>query len=51
MEEENKTMRVAVALVFLLLAACASPAPSCHVGPLSVMNAGQWTPTAADLSR
>ncbi|HEY2617959.1 MAG TPA: hypothetical protein VGI78_11510 [Acetobacteraceae bacterium] len=42
-------IRLIVAL--LLLAACTTPAPSCKVGSLVPMNAGQWTPLPMDLRR
>jgi hypothetical protein len=41
--------RLTVAL--LLLAACTTPAPSCKLGSLVPMNAGQWTPSPVDLRR
>jgi hypothetical protein len=42
-------IRLTVAL--LLLAACTTRAPSCKVGSLVPMNAGQWTPLPVDLRR
>ena len=40
---------VSLAALFAALVACApTPPPSCR-GPLFSMNAGQWTPTPAEL--
>ena len=41
-------IRILVAGVILLLAACTNPPPSCH-GPLVQMNPGEWQATPADL--
>jgi hypothetical protein len=42
---------IRLTLALLLLAACTTPAPSCKVGSLVPMNAGQWTPLPVDLQR
>ena len=42
---------IRLTLTLLLLAACTTPAPSCKVGSLVPMNAGQWTPLPVDLQR
>lgn len=40
---------VALAALMATMVACApTPPPSCH-GPVFGLNAGQWTPTQADL--